>query len=157
MDYGIFNMCTDVNACDCAQGCTDTIRESALKVDSGRKIPCRTLELNLCQQRAELHPHPFPVPHSKTSKSVIMTKLPGSSQTVIFIRRTKVFANTIFEHYSLTMFMKIVYVLRTGFTPLLGQRTQHCSRNCGALPSTCLEHTSLWQPPASDCDKTVDH
>ena len=31
----------DVNACDCTRGCTDTRkRESALKVDSGRKIPC---------------------------------------------------------------------------------------------------------------------
>ena len=28
-------------------GCTDTVRESALKVDSGRKIPCRTGESNL--------------------------------------------------------------------------------------------------------------
>ena len=54
MDYGIFNMHTDVNACDGAQGggCTDNIRESALKVDSGRKIPCRTRELNLRRWRA---------------------------------------------------------------------------------------------------------
>ena len=35
-------------------GCTDTIRESALKVDSGRKIPCRTGELNLPQRPASL-------------------------------------------------------------------------------------------------------
>ena len=28
-DMGIFNMRTDVNACDCTRGCTDTIRESA--------------------------------------------------------------------------------------------------------------------------------
>ena len=27
-------------------GCTDTVRESALKVDSGRKIPCRTGDSN---------------------------------------------------------------------------------------------------------------
>ena len=27
MDYRIFNMCTDVNACDCTWGCTDTVRE----------------------------------------------------------------------------------------------------------------------------------
>ena len=26
MDYGIFNMCTDVNACNCTWGCVDTIR-----------------------------------------------------------------------------------------------------------------------------------
>ena len=24
MNYGIFNVCTDVNACDCTRGCTDT-------------------------------------------------------------------------------------------------------------------------------------
>ena len=34
------------------ESCTDTVRESALKVDSGRKIPCRTEELNLPQRRA---------------------------------------------------------------------------------------------------------
>ena len=50
MDYRIFNMGSDVNACDCTWGCTDTVRESALKVDSGRKIPCRTEESNLRQQ-----------------------------------------------------------------------------------------------------------
>ena len=52
MDYRIFNVRTDVNACDCARGCTDTVRESALNVDSGRKIPCRTGESNLRQRRA---------------------------------------------------------------------------------------------------------
>ena len=31
---------------------TDTVRESALKVDSRRKIPCRTGESNLRRQRA---------------------------------------------------------------------------------------------------------
>ena len=30
----------------------DTVRESALKVDSGRKIPCRTGESNLRLRRA---------------------------------------------------------------------------------------------------------
>ena len=52
MDYGIFNVHTDVNACDCALGFTDTVRESALKVDSGRKIPCRTGKANLRRRRA---------------------------------------------------------------------------------------------------------
>ena len=33
MDYGIFNVHTDVNARDCARGCMSTVRESALKVD----------------------------------------------------------------------------------------------------------------------------
>ena len=32
-------------------GCADTVRESALNVESGRKIPCCTGELNLPQQR----------------------------------------------------------------------------------------------------------
>ena len=30
MNYRIFNVRTDVNACDCTRGCTDTVRESAL-------------------------------------------------------------------------------------------------------------------------------
>ena len=47
MDYRIFNMHTDVNACDRTPGCRDTKRECALKVDSGRKVPCHTRELNL--------------------------------------------------------------------------------------------------------------
>ena len=34
------------------EGCTDTVRESALKVDFGRKIPCHTRESNLPQQHA---------------------------------------------------------------------------------------------------------
>ena len=33
------------------EGCSDTVGESALKVDSGRKIPCRTGESNLRQRR----------------------------------------------------------------------------------------------------------
>ena len=49
---GSYNVCTDVNACDCTQGCTDTVRESALKVDSGRIIPRRTVESNLRRWRA---------------------------------------------------------------------------------------------------------
>ena len=52
MTYRIFNVRTDVNACDCTRGCTDTRRESALKVDSGRKIPCRTGESNVSQRSA---------------------------------------------------------------------------------------------------------
>ena len=65
MDYGIFNVHTHVNACDCTRGCTDTGRESALKADSGRKIPCRTARIEpesaTCRSDAlatELHPHP---------------------------------------------------------------------------------------------------
>ena len=54
MDYGIFNVRTDANARDYTRGCTDTVEESALKVESGRKIPCSTGESNLRQQRASL-------------------------------------------------------------------------------------------------------
>ena len=54
MDYGIFNVRIDVNAYDCTRGCTDTGRESALKVDSGRKLPRRAGagKSNLRQRRA---------------------------------------------------------------------------------------------------------
>ena len=45
-------MRTNCNARDCTRGCTDTVRESALKVHSGRKIPCRTGESNQPQRRA---------------------------------------------------------------------------------------------------------
>ena len=34
------------------EGCTDTVREFTLKVDSERKISCRTGESNLPQRRA---------------------------------------------------------------------------------------------------------
>ena len=54
MDRRIFNTCTGVNECDCTRGYMDTVRESALKVGSGRKIPCCTEELNLHWQHAGL-------------------------------------------------------------------------------------------------------
>ena len=50
MDYRIFYVRTDVNAWGCTRGCRDTVIESALKVDCGRKIPCRTGESNLRQR-----------------------------------------------------------------------------------------------------------
>ena len=53
MNCEIFNMYADVNACDCTPGYTDTARESALKVDSRRKIPCCTRESNLHWRRAD--------------------------------------------------------------------------------------------------------
>ena len=50
-----FLMCTQVLMHVIAQGgCVNTIRESALTVDSGRKIPCCTGELGLCQYCAWL-------------------------------------------------------------------------------------------------------
>ena len=48
-------------------GCTDNKKESALKVDSGKKIPCLTGESNQRLRRdgadavaTELHPIPIP-------------------------------------------------------------------------------------------------
>ena len=49
--HWIFNMHTSVNACDCIQCCVNTLRESALKVQSGRNIPCCTAELNQLHQQ----------------------------------------------------------------------------------------------------------
>ena len=53
MDYRIFHVRIDINACDLHTGGVRTyVRESALKVDTGRKLPCRTGEPNLLQRRA---------------------------------------------------------------------------------------------------------
>ena len=49
MDYRIFNERSGVNACDCTWGCTEIKSESALKVKSGKEIPCHTRESNLHQ------------------------------------------------------------------------------------------------------------
>ena len=46
MNYRISIVRTDVNACDFTWGCTDSERESALKVNSRKKIPCHTAESN---------------------------------------------------------------------------------------------------------------
>ena len=52
MDYMMFIVRKDASVCDCTRGCKDTVRESALKVDCGREISCRTGESNLPQRRA---------------------------------------------------------------------------------------------------------
>ena len=59
IDYRIFNVRIDVHAC--TRGCTDTVRESALKEKN--PLPHRGIEpvLAACQTDAlptELHPHP---------------------------------------------------------------------------------------------------
>ena len=51
MDYRIFNVRIYVNECDCTRDIRTHVRDSALKVDSGRKIPCRTGESILRQRR----------------------------------------------------------------------------------------------------------
>ena len=53
MDHGIFNVRTDVNACDCPRWGTDTVRESAPReLTLGEKSPCRAKESNLRRRRA---------------------------------------------------------------------------------------------------------
>ena len=78
-------MRTDVNACDCAGGGgggADTVRESALNVASGRKLPCRPGESNLRQRRAgptllptELHPHPNIHPQQRSNYTQLARSL----------------------------------------------------------------------------------
>ena len=69
MGYGNFNVLTDVNTCDCARGSTDTVRESALHADSGRKIPCLTGDSNLRRLRAG--PMPYQLSYVATRYSRI--------------------------------------------------------------------------------------
>ena len=49
-------------------------------------------------------------------KLVIMRKLLGSSQTVVFVLRMKMFGKTILDHYLQTMLTKTVHILRSSFT-----------------------------------------
>ena len=67
-----FSTCTQLFMHAIAQGGARThVRESALKVDSGRKIPCRTGESNLRQQRASpiLYQLSYIPTHSRSSSS----------------------------------------------------------------------------------------
>ena len=66
MDYRIFHVGTDFNACTCTQGYTDTVRDSALTVDSGEKVPAApenwTYVSSMPVQRANMSyipTHPF--------------------------------------------------------------------------------------------------
>ena len=65
MGYRSFNMGTDVNARNCRGGCTDTVRESALKAALGEKnlLTHRGIKHALAAGRfnalpTELHPPP---------------------------------------------------------------------------------------------------
>ena len=62
MNYRIFIVRTDVNACDFTWGCTDSERESALKVNSRKKIPCHTAELNGVTVRCSIQLSCIPSP-----------------------------------------------------------------------------------------------
>ena len=72
-------------------GCTDTVRESALKVDSGRKIPDLTGDSNLRQYGAlafylDARPTELPPPHLLISRLQwevqILTWNPRSTQVM---------------------------------------------------------------------------
>ena len=72
MDYRIFNVRIDVNACHCTWGCPDTNRESALKVDPGKKMPCPIGASNLYQRHDgemlyQLSYIPIPLLHTSMS------------------------------------------------------------------------------------------
>ena len=45
--FGIFNVHPHVMHATANGDYTDTVRESALKVDSGRKMPCRTMRVSV--------------------------------------------------------------------------------------------------------------
>ena len=86
--FGIVNVRTDVDAFDCTGGCTNTERKSTQKVDSGRKIPCRTRESTRSQYCAWLscpafyqltHCTPFHVIYNLTQ-----TLSPANAGTQVF-------------------------------------------------------------------------
>ena len=62
MDYKIVNVFTDINAYDCTWRCKDTVREFALKVDSGRvdwdksALPHRGIESACAANRSDALP-----------------------------------------------------------------------------------------------------
>ena len=77
MDYGIFNMRTDIKCMQLRLGCTDNVRESALKADSGRKIPCHTRESNLrwrCASPTLYHLRYIPTPGLRENEMLILNK-----------------------------------------------------------------------------------
>ena len=79
--FGIFNVRTDADACDCTGGCTNAVKESiCLEADSGRKIPCRTGDWNPRQYRAWLFSRAlYQLSYSRTQMS---SKVPQLQATV---------------------------------------------------------------------------
>ena len=64
IDYGIFNVRSDVSACDCTRGCTDTCTRVCTENWLWEKnlLPHRGIEPAACRSDAlptELHSHPF--------------------------------------------------------------------------------------------------
>ena len=78
MDYRIFNVRTDVNACGCTRGCRHSRKGACTDswLGGGGGIPCRTGESNLCQRRAG----PTLYYNWATSKHNPFPQLLGSSQ-----------------------------------------------------------------------------
>ena len=62
--FGIFKVCTDVYACHCTEGCTNAVRESALKIDCGK----RSLAASWNRTQVSIVPG-FLVPHCSSELS----------------------------------------------------------------------------------------
>ena len=156
VDCRILNMRTEFNACNCTRGCADTVRESALKVDSGRKIPCRTGESNLRQRHADptLYQLSYPRPPTLVTKfyplnpeaierwKVKETYLCSLSRNQRSSTGIKMFSHTKFSHFPST---------RTGlgslrFRVALGQtdpctHSQHFSLKTLHLRQSCIHNS----------------
>ena len=70
-------------------GCRDTVRESALKIDSGRKIPCVAPGNQTCVNRSdalrtELHPRPAECDRLFLSANHETLHLQAKVHTVLF-------------------------------------------------------------------------
>ena len=81
MDYGVFNVRIDVNACECAQGCMHTVKRVCTEnwLWEG-KIPCRPGESNLRQPHAgsTLHQLSYIPGAPSDAQSCIFDSLPSS-------------------------------------------------------------------------------
>ena len=78
MDYGIFNVRTDVNASNCTRGCTDTVRESAQKVDSGEK-----------KKKSLPHRVILPVTDAHVYSSFLLINFPDSGVLMLMLNVSK--------------------------------------------------------------------
>ena len=73
MVYRVFNMRTDVNACDCTRGCTDTVRESAPRADlrhrgiESASAACRSAALLIDLHSGLQSNFKFPLPNTSSN------------------------------------------------------------------------------------------
>ena len=84
-------------------------------------------------KRCNIHLKCESITGQPASKLVVMTAHPGSSRTTVLVLRTKVFAKTILEHYSQTLFTKTVRILRTGLI-VYSSLIDVVSKWCVAIP-----------------------